>query len=273
MKHPWAILSWCMVFSALGFCGITSPALALVITPARTEMHLLPGTSTKAVLTATNNDKVEVQVDVSKKDWFVLPSNKALTVDKWLKVHGPARFYLKPGKSRTVTLMVSCPKETDGELVGMVSFRYQTEHPSMVTPMISVSMYVIAAGHDKMEGAIKDIVVRRWQNTVVVTAAVKAGGNVHVRPSGRLIVTDSKGGELASLPVPQGQPTYPGQEQLYGGQMPANVQLPPGTYTAKADLAYQDLKFQGSRDFTILPTGELQMAPAVQLNPGTVPKL
>lgn len=250
-----------LILSALGLWGMSSPAMALVITPARTEIHLAPGASTKAVLTVTNDDKVEVQVEVSKKDWFVLPANKALTVDKWLDVHGPSQFVLKPGKTRTVKVTVSCPKETDGELVGMVSFRYQTEHPSMVTPMISVSMYVIAVGHDKMEGSIKDIVVRRWQNTVVVTAAVQAGGNVHIRPSGRLIVTDSKGTELASLPIREGQPTYPGQEQLYGGQIPPNIQLPPGTYTAKADLGYQNLKFQGSRDFTILPSGELQMTP------------
>jgi len=250
-----------MVLSALWFWGITSPALALVITPARTEIHLAPGMSTKAVLTATNDDKVEIQIDVSKKDWFVLPANKALTVDKWLDVHGPSRFYLKPGKSRTVKLTVSCPKETDGELVGMVSFLYRTEHPSMVTPMISVSMYVIAAGRDKMEGAIDDITVRRWQNTLVVTAKVKASGNVHLRPSGRLVVVDSKGTELASLPIREGQPTYPGQEQLYGGQVPANVQLPAGAYTARAELGYQSLKFQGSRDFTILPNGELQLTP------------
>ena len=101
--------------------------------------------------------RLTIQVDVLGEtlDWF-MPANKALTVDKWLEVHGPARFYLKSGKSRSVKLTISCPKETDGELVGMVSFRYQTEHPSMVTPMISVSMYVIAAGHDKMAGEIKD---------------------------------------------------------------------------------------------------------------------
>jgi hypothetical protein len=89
--------------------GITFPGRAMVITPARTEIHLAPGKSIKAVLTATNDDKVEVQVDLSTKDWFVLDANKALTVDKWIKIHGPMLFYLKPGLSRKVKLTVSCP--------------------------------------------------------------------------------------------------------------------------------------------------------------------
>jgi hypothetical protein len=171
------------------------------------------------------------------------------------------RFYLKPGQSRKVKLTVSCPKETVGELVGMVSFLYQTEHQSMVTPMISVSMYVMAAGQEKIEGTIKDIVGRKWHDQVAFGTVVSDTGNVHLRPSGRLVVLDSKGAELATMTVPEGQPTYPGRDNLYSVQTPANVKLSSGTYKVQADLAYKDLKLQASRDFMILPDGQVQMGP------------
>jgi len=241
--------------------GQACPVWALVVSPPRTEVRLVPGASTPVELTATNDDKVEVQVDVSKKDWFIPAANKIWTVDRWLNVHGPARFKLKPGQTQKIEITVSCPKEMLGEVVGMVSFVYQTEPPSTVTPMISVSMYVIAKGSEKLDGDVKDLIVRRWHDQAVVSAVIRSTGNVHLRPSGRLVVADAKGNELAAMPVAEGAPTYPGTENIYGGQVPPNVKLPPGTYTVKADLEYQDLKLQGSRTFKVLPDGSIQMSP------------
>jgi hypothetical protein len=241
--------------------GIASPGRAMVIAPARTEIHLAPGLSTQVFLTATNDDKFKVQVDVTTKDWFVLDANKALTSDKWIKIHGPTQFNLNPGKSRKVKLTLSCPKETVGELVGMVSFRYQTEHPSMVTPMISVSMYVMAAGQEKIEGIIKDISAHLWNGHIAFGTVVENTGNIHLRPSGRLVVVDSKGVELSSMAVPEGQPTYPGRDGIYSVQTPSNMQFSSGTYTVRAELGYKDLILKKSREFTVLPDGQVQMSP------------
>ena len=190
-----------------------------------------------------------------------MDANKALTSDKWIKIHGPTQFYLNPGKSRKVKLTLSCPKETVGELVGMVSFLYRTEHPSMVTPMISVSMYVIAAGQKKIKGIIKDITGRLWNSHIAFGTLVQNTGNVHLRPSGRLVVVDSKGTELASMAVPEGQPTYLGRDNLYSVQTPSNVQFSSGTYTVRAELGYKDVILKKSRDFRVLPDGQIEMSP------------
>ena len=135
---------------------------------------------------------MKVQVDVSKKDWFIPDVNKKWTVHHWLDVHGPSQFNLKPGESKKVKLTISCPKEIVGEVVGMVSFLYQGEQKSMVTPMISVSMYVIAKGSEKMGGekdqendrpemeAAPTRPFRRWSRTL---------GMFILRPSGRLVVS------------------------------------------------------------------------------------
>jgi len=249
---------WLSIALLAGWAG---PAWALVVTPARTEIRLAPGARTRVELTATNDDKVKVQVDVSKKDWFIPEANKAWTVGRWLDVRGPARFHLKPGKSRKVQVDVKCPKDMSGEVVAMVSFLYQTTPPSMVTPMISVSMYLIVAGTEKMEGRIKDLIVRKRNDQVNIAAVVKATGNVHLRPRGRFVVLDAQGVERGQVIIPEGQPTYPGTEIPYYGSLPANVKLSSGPYTVRADMSYGDFKVQANRDFTVLPDGQIQMGP------------
>ena len=241
--------------------GWAAPARGLVVTPARTEVNLIPGATTSLELTATNDDKVEVQVDVSKKDWFVPAANKAWTVGRWLDVRGPARFDLKPGESRKVRGDVACPKDMAGEVVAMVSFTYRTEQQSMVTPMISVSVYLMAAGTEIRSGEVVDIMVRRNQDQLGLSAMVKSTGNVHLRPRGRLVALDAKGGEVAVVPVPMGQPTYPGMAVLYSGSAPFPPKLAPGTYVAKAELYYQDVQLEKTKEFTVLPDGQVQMSP------------
>src|SRR4051794_37683840 len=119
---------------------------ALTVTPGRTQIRLSPGAGIKGTLTVTNETAQKVQVEISQKDWFVLPANEGKTITQWMKLKGPAYFWLKPGKTRTIDYKVTCPLDAQGELVGMVSFAYQPENPTMVTPMISVSVYVSAAG-------------------------------------------------------------------------------------------------------------------------------
>jgi len=250
-------IKWLSIVLLAGWAG---SAWALVVAPARTEIRLAPGTRTRVELTATNDDKVKVRVDVSKKDWFIPETNKAWTVGRWLNVRGPASFKLKPGKSRKVKVDIECPKDMGGEVVAMVSFLYQTEQPSMVTPMISVSMYLIAAGSEKMEGQIKDLVVKKWKDQINITAVVKATGNIHLRPSGQLLLLDARGSELARMPVPEGQPAYPGAEMSYFGTVPPSVKLSSGTYVAKADLSYHDLKLQSTREFIVSADGQIEMS-------------
>jgi hypothetical protein len=254
--------SWPFFWLALSLVlGIRAPSLALVVTPARTEVHMAPGASSPVVITVTNDDKAEIQVDVSKKDWFIPDFNKAFTVDRWMNIHGPSRFTLKPGQSRKVEITLQCPKEMVGEVVGMASFIYKTEQLMMVTPMISVSHYLIAAGTEKMSGEVTGMMVRVWNNEVHISAHVVSTGNVHLRPSGRLLVLNSKGTVVGETGVPEGQPTYPGRDNFYYGALPDTVKLSPGSYTARAELAYQDLKLQGDQRFKVLKNGQIQMEP------------
>jgi len=239
-------------------CVEASYVSALTVTPGRTEIRLSPGESHGAVLTVANEIKEELQVEVSKKDWFVLPENKDFKVDRWLQVRGPQKFTLKPGQSRTIPIKVTCPKGAQGELVGMVSFEYLTDNPGMITPMISVSTYLAIAGTEKVAGEIVELGVHRWREKLQAAVAIKSTGNVHLRPTGTLTLTDDKGKEVARFQVPVGEPAYPGQVRGYLGQGP-DITLGSGHYTLNADLTYQDLHLTGSRGFSVASDGQIQM--------------
>src|SRR5437879_1322496 len=89
--------------------ALASPGAALTITPSRTQVELAPGKKIKTVLTILNEAKDPVQVEVSEKDWFVLPANKQLKISDWMQIHGSQKFILKPQEKRKVKLTLRAP--------------------------------------------------------------------------------------------------------------------------------------------------------------------
>lgn len=231
---------------------LSLPAWPLSVTPGRTEVRIIPGNKTETYLTVVNDAKEDMNVGLETKDWFILEANKAnhLTVDTWLTVLGAKEFVLKPGKSRKIPIAVSCPKNAQGELVGMVSFVYQTHPPSMVTPVISVSVYLTAQGTEKTAGEIGDLVVRRLPQAVQAIATVKNTGNVHLRPSGVVLLVDDQGRQVDGLPIREGGPAYPGRDSPYG-TYDMTLKLKPGHYLAKATLTSDGYSMVSERGFTV----------------------
>ncbi len=245
--------------------GLPQQSEALTVGPGRTELRVAPGQKAQGELTATNDGPVPLHVELSTKDWFVLDANQAhhLTVNTWLKLKGKKEFDLKPGENRNVTFKVNCPKDAEGELVAMVSFLYTSGPASMMTPMISVSVYLEAAGTEKRSGEIKELVVRSWNNQIQAAVNVASTGNVHLRPTGALIVTSDKGEEVVRFAIKEAGPAYPGKSQAYFADVPTNFKFSPGAYTIRAALDYRGLALNAERTFKVLTDGKVQMTPKV----------
>jgi len=231
-------------------------AWALTVTPGRTEIQIPPGGTMKAKITATNETADRIQVEVSKKDWFVLPENKGIGVGKWLSVKGPSFFWLKPGQSRSIPIKVTAPKQAEGELVGMVSFAYQPEKPTTVTPMISVAVYTGILGKQNFAGKITQIDVHQWPDRVQVGVAVRSTGNAHLRPTGHVQIVDASGAVVTVIPINEGSPAYPGQERAYFGQQMA-LKLAAGRYVLKTDMQYQTLSMTAAKPFQVKADGTI----------------
>ncbi len=244
------LLAWPLWRPALG--------MALQVAPARREIELAPGKRIKAEVSVTNDAKERVHVYASTKDWFVLPENKSIGIAQWLKVKGKTDFWLNPGESRQVPITIFCPPKAQGELVGMVSFLYQTAQPSMITPIISVSVYAAVKGTIKEEGQIKELGLGLWKDKLHVGVNVLSTGNVHLRPTGQIVLSDTAGKSVLDCFIKEGDPAYPGHDRGYVCP-PTDLKLSPGHYAARADMNYHDLKMTARREFDVSSEGKIVM--------------
>jgi hypothetical protein len=243
------------------FVGLMAPrASALSVSPGRTDVRLAPGEKINTVLTVLNDNSEAMQVDASQKNWFLYAANKNTVAADWIKIHGKSHFLLKPGESRKVGLTVLCPKKAEGLLVGMASFIFRTAQPGTVTPMISVSIYLTVAGTEHLSGEIRKLTARFWKHTLTVGAEVAATGNVHLRPSGSLLIFDAQGTQMAQYVVAQKDPVYPGQTRGFIGAHQSNeTALPLGAYVLKAHLISGDLQLDAQKKFQIFTGEKIQM--------------
>ncbi len=155
-------------------------------------------------------------------------------------------------------LTILCPKTAQGELVAMVSFVYVKDQPSMVTPLISVSVYVSAAGTEKRSGRIERLSLQRWQERWQAGLSVVATGNVHLRPSGKIWVENEAGQKVGEFLIAEGDPTYPGSERGYVGVNPG-LNLAAGRYRLRAQLSSKELVLEASRFVEVKADGTVQL--------------
>lgn len=251
------------ILSLLLVCGSVAHVNALTVAPARTEIRLLPGKSIVGQLDVRNETANAVRITVSTKDWFVLEDNKEYSIDKWLDVKGAKQFSLDPGKARTVKYRAQCPPKAKGELVGMVSFLYEKEEPAMVTPMISVSVYLTADGTEARSGEIRSVALKGQKGSFQVECAVRSTGNVHIRPRGNAEILDASGKVMAQWPLRSGDPVYPGTDRNFISAI-NELAMVPGKYVVRVSL--EDAKgweAQAVKRFTVLKAGEIKMEDSI----------
>jgi hypothetical protein len=230
---------------------------ALTVSPGRTEIRLAAGGVIKSTLSVTNETGTLVHVTMSKKDWFILPANSTWTVESWLYASGPERFDLKPGEHRVVPLEIKCPRGAQGDLVGMVSFSYVGDVPSMVTPVLSVSVYLTVSGTEKVSGEFHEVFARKYPNGIFLGAEIRNSGNVHLRPGGRVDLEDPHGKLTDHYNFIEADPVYPGFSKPFAVQ-DGTLKLVPGRYVVHADFHYKDLRLRARRAFTVLPDGKIE---------------
>jgi len=242
----------------VGTLLVPARLFALSVTPGRTELHLNPGEKIKSLITVTNDELTALQVTVSSRDWFVLPDNKDIRIGDWLDIHGSKQFILEPRQSRRIPVTVKAPKKAQGELVAMVSFRYITENSaSMVTPMLSVSVYNTITGTEKLSGEVRAVAMHRWNDKIQMAVVARATGNIHIRPTGHLILFKSTGEKVADCSIKEGDPSYPGMDRGYFCE-PMTLALSPGQYRLLADMHYRDLVMTKEQSITVAANGDLQ---------------
>jgi P pilus assembly chaperone PapD len=238
----------------ISFAAVSAYA-GLAITPARQEVSLTPGKTFEGTYNVRNEYATPVKIKADFRDWFVLPENKNSKISDWLSI-SPTEFPLQPGESKDVSYTIHLPVTAQGVSVAMLSFIPEFESEQGVTMMVSVSLYVTAAGTEKADWEIQDVKITKTASEFTVSALVNDKGNVHIRPAGTVSVL-SGNKTLFTLDFAEGRPVYPGTSRTIVASNNNSVSLEEGKYTAVADISGAGQEKKKTTDFVINNSGEV----------------
>jgi len=226
----------------------------LTVTPSRQEVTMAPGSACQGSYEVRNDYATPIDVHVEFRDWFVLPENKGNEISKWLSVT-PKELSLQPGESKKVTYSVQLPKTVKGVSAAMVSFIPATEDEEGVSMMLSVALFVIAHGTEKISWDIGSVNIYPAQSGFSISAIVRDEGNIHLRPQGTAEIF-SKNKKILALQFPEGRPVYPGSYRTLVVSYGASG-LGEGKYSAVLRITAAGKEKTKKIHFTVSKTGAI----------------
>lgn len=255
------------LFSAGAFAQSDSIALA----PARVELEMQPGTETTFVVNldyrSANSDAKPARIVASLNDWsitkdgqveFYRSGTNSNSASSWI-VYSPAETTVAPGTIHSIRVTISVPTDaaTGDHLAALIveerpdNIKYNQNMRQVVVRYRMASMFYIKVGKLEKRGTLENLQAQMSPKGILVTPTLKNEGNSFVRPTASIKIFDSKGDPVAELldieQVPILGKSFVSQATLI------EKQLPPGTYTVKYKIDFQDgsRATEGVVDFTV----------------------
>ena len=241
------------VFALLIFACVYAVADGLAITPTRIEILVDRNGVAQAFFLVTNNYADVAEVDVTVADWNSYKGNGNLDINSWLKISHP-HISLEPGETKKVMIDVEASNSMVGSVSGQVSFSMRPPKTGGVTLKMSYPVYVTIRGTEKINYDISKVTVDGGDGRdITIQMFFENRGNVHLRPSGKIKVYDSKKNLVYTADVPENFPVYAGMTSSFAsfGTIPASLKLAPGMYTAKIVMTARDKKAKKKVKFRI----------------------
>lgn len=206
------------------FSSHSSCYAALGVEPESIELVASPDAETNGVYNIVNESSESVRVVVQPEEWprSATPKN-GFSIDKWLTVT-PVEFDLAPQERKEVQFAINPPSDRAGELSAMIFFGTTSPEGMMnITTRNGVSLYAAFADTLRLECSITDIYANKLEQKtnngmvdrgIVFTINVENKSNVHIRPTGTIVITGEDGSKH-NLNIERGFPAYAGGKASY----------------------------------------------------------
>lgn len=219
--------------------------------PTITEIAVSPNSVTKGVYTVVNDGAEIIHVKVEPEDWLKRRTGASgIPIEDWLTIT-PMEFDIEPQGIKEVEYVIAPPPDAEGELVAMIFFATSapTKGAFGITSRFGVSIYAAIEGSIDLGCKIDNIKVKRniqekkegaiIDKGLIFIIDVENQGNVHLRPTGDIIVTGEDGSKY-DVKIGRGFPVFPGTCLSYAIRWDKK-DISPGRYEALIRLDYGDI--------------------------------
>jgi len=154
-------------------------------------------------------------------------------------------FVLSPGEQKTVNIKVTPPPNAQGGIYGTIlvtEMPLETEGANVVNVgRIAVGVLLTLTGPSTKRGEITsiDMSQKKSGEPIEIKVMFKDTGNIHFEVTGRAIIEDKSGKQLAQLSLGKHLVIPPGGDRLFSGGWQTEG-LNPGDYTIKAEMQIED---------------------------------
>lgn len=253
----------------LGFLFCVGTSHALTIGPSRLEVILSPGEIGVADYYVQNETEKPIHVSVEPENWGKDSYDyDGLLVQEWIELDTD-EFDLQPKEIKKLKLTVNVPTDVEGELATQIFFTSavtgEEGEESGIRARLGAVLYVAIKGTEKVDAEIKRINISKALNnnkeSLKIQVTVRNKGNVHIRPTGKVLIHDKRENLLAELEILSGMAVLPGKETIYDAYM-EETGLETGKYKISAEVNYGGLfgdekTDKSDKSFTVNNKGEV----------------
>jgi len=267
-----------IIFSLI--VNLASALFAVEIEPSRIEVSAPSGKSSVTLIKVTNWQDYPTKIS-AKPDYYrqiltdnsIPPGGKEglLSCQNWLKLE-PNEFKLSPKTSMYIECTINVPKGAREEHLASILFDEEgmtttyKKKPSEtgnitleIIPRFTIPIYVTITGTETIAAEISNIKVIEGPTigTIKTEITLHNKGTVHLRPSGTLLIMDSKKNIVETLSIGECLPVFPDYKEKIPVYYPE--MLEPGIYTAICTINIGDGRLvQKKTSFRITEDYEVQ---------------
>jgi len=231
---------------------------SIALAPARVELEMPPGTEITFVVNldyrTANNDAKPARIVASLNDWsitkdgqveFYKAGTQSDSASSWI-IYSPAETTVAPGATHSIRVTVSVPADAapGDHLAALIieerpdNLKLAQNTRQMIVRYRMASMFYIKVGRLEKRGTLENLQAEVSAKGIFVTPTLKNEGNSVVRPFASIKIFDSKGDSVAEITEIEPLPVL--GKSTVSQAMLIEKQLPPGTYTVKYKVDFQD---------------------------------